>query len=706
MLFRAINTCYQNTTIDLTYIRMTKLSLEKPTTFLRSDRYFPHIDGLRAFSIIAVILYHIDFDPFNSGYMGVDIFFVISGFLIINHIRNKLASKNFSFQDFWARRALRILPPYFLVILSCIIIAPYVLFTEIEQQSFAKEVLYSSLMIPNHLFLSLQGYFDTSSESKPLLHLWSLGVEEQFYIVTPLLLVALVKLPSKAQFGCLFTLFLTSLILCIFYTVQAGDKNYAFFLMPLRAWEFLAGASIAFILPYLKQAPKRLLQYLPLTSLMVLLTAVTAFSSESTFPGTIATIPVLAACLFIISGFTTPESRIIRFFSSKQITYLGLVSYAWYLWHWPLIVLIKKYNLGELTDIQKYSLFFLSLALAIFTHHLIEKPILNWRQKSPQILNGKTVLISIIICFSIGIIGYTFLPQKLPQQEITLKRTYDDQALFSACKINNKNNIACMPDLETSHQGLLIGDSHAISSVSSLTNFARNQNSKLYSLASGGCISLPFLNVHIPYAKMRERCSSYRKNLNTHFSTKKLTPEYAILLSRWNIYLDTSHKNKFKTHTKSGTLIDTDTVTTTFLQAFEETATYLKENGVKRILIIAPLPEFSLPAPECIIRALHLNRSPKKDCGIPRTDTDKERELSISLLEKAAAKDEAIRLIDPINLFCDDKICLPFSQNKIFFRDTNHPSDLGIEKIIKFHQTEFDWLLGTQKNSVDFPRLP
>lgn len=204
---------------------------------MTSRSYFDFVDGLRAIAVTSVVAYHVGVPGVTGGFVGVDIFFVISGFLIINQIVAALQSGTFSFSEFWSRRALRILPPYLLVIASSAAAAAYVLVTPSEFEAFGKQALFSAVMVVNHLFLEQQGYFDAASNKKILLHLWSLAVEEQFYLFAPMILAALWWLRlSRTTLAIVGAALATaSLVGCINWTPTGSsgiDKNYAFFLMP------------------------------------------------------------------------------------------------------------------------------------------------------------------------------------------------------------------------------------------------------------------------------------------------------------------------------------------------------------------------------------------------------------------------------------------------------------------------------------------
>jgi peptidoglycan/LPS O-acetylase OafA/YrhL len=266
--------------------------------FADAANYLAFVDGLRAVAILSVVAYHAGFRFVGGGFVGVDIFFVISGYLIIGQIVKGLQSDTFSFAEFWSRRALRILPPYLLVIATSCVVALFVLVTPEEIASFGKEVLWSAGMAANHLFLSQEGYFDRAAEVKPLLHLWSLAVEEQFYLVAPVALV--LGFQFLARFSgavrrwvaalTVGTLGLVSFWLCA--SLSSGDVNYAFYLMPLRAWEFIAGGLVPVVALSLRRAPKGLIEFAALLGVALMTYAILGFQANRPFPSTVAAIPV------------------------------------------------------------------------------------------------------------------------------------------------------------------------------------------------------------------------------------------------------------------------------------------------------------------------------------------------------------------------------------------------------------------------------
>jgi len=299
-----------------------------------SHFYRPDIDGLRALAVLAVVFFHAFPERLKGGFVGVDIFFVISGYLISSIILKEFEAQKFSYLNFMARRIRRIVPSLALVII-CTLIAGWVLLLSSEYIGLAKEAIFGALFSSNFLFWSQAGYFDAASELKPLLHLWSLGVEEQFYILWPTILFLCYKLKVSPFKAGLF-IFATSLTYCLWETNHSPSA--AFYLIPSRFWELMAGSLLALInlkfpwkLVDLTSSVKNSLSFLGL----FLMAAGLLWTSKTSFPGAWPILPVLGSFLFIMAGSSAVINRLI--FSSKPMVYIGGISYALYLWHWPVI---------------------------------------------------------------------------------------------------------------------------------------------------------------------------------------------------------------------------------------------------------------------------------------------------------------------------------------------------------------------------------
>jgi peptidoglycan/LPS O-acetylase OafA/YrhL len=332
--------------------------------------YRREIDGLRALAVLPVLFFHAGFDLFKGGFVGVDVFFVISGYLISSIVLEDLRLGNFSIYNFYQRRARRILPALFLVLLVSI---PFVWFWFMPSdiKDFSKSLLGVSFFVSNILFWRESGYFDAAADFKPLLHTWSLSIEEQFYIFFPVLLIGLWRLSKLIIYLAIGILFLSSLVFS--YWLSDIDSNMAFYILPTRMWELLAGALIGF---YLFSNPERICarwisELGGLFGVTLILYAVLSFDKTIPFPGIHAVVPVLGAALVIL--FTT-EKTIVGFFISRGfIVGVGLMSYSIYLWHQPIFAL-AKYNGFAFDDAYAIVLFALVFLTAYLSWRYVERP--------------------------------------------------------------------------------------------------------------------------------------------------------------------------------------------------------------------------------------------------------------------------------------------------------------------------------------------
>lgn len=333
-------------------------------------RYRPDIDGLRAIAVILVVMYHLGVGFTKGGFVGVDIFFVISGFLITQIICADMRIGRFSLGQFYERRARRILPALFCVLLWTSVAGTLFLFPP-ELEYLGKGVAAATGFVANILFYSGSGYFAGTSEVIPLLHTWSLAVEEQFYLLFPLALAPLLRWRGGSR--CLPALALVAAISfasCLVLTRY--ERSAAFFLLPPRAWELLLGCLLALgAFPELRS--QRLRELASAVGLAAILLAGGAFNRNVAFPGWAALLPCVGAAL-VIHGGAGGDTLVSRLLSSRGAVFIGLVSYSLYLWHWPIIVLYKSHAGFALTDVERVWLGAMSLAVAALSWRYVEQP--------------------------------------------------------------------------------------------------------------------------------------------------------------------------------------------------------------------------------------------------------------------------------------------------------------------------------------------
>ncbi len=370
--------------------------------------YRPDIDGLRAIAVLAVVAFHFDAALVTGGFVGVDVFFVISGYLITKVILEDLEQDTFSIARFYERRIRRILPALTAMSLLCWGIAAALLLPP-DFLAFSRTQLMASLSLSNFQFWSETGYFEGASDLKPLLHTWSLAVEEQFYVVFPLLLVAARRwLPGRIR-GLLWSMTLVSFGLSARYIENAPDT--VFFLLPFRAWELLVGSLLAAGVPNLPQH-RRLREGVAGLGLLAVFGSIAWYTHVTPFPGPSALAPVLgtAAIIWAGNGSTTLVTRIL---ATRPMVQIGLVSYSLYLWHWPILVFSRYYSTHPLGGLHLALLGGASLAVAWGSWRWVETPFRRRAasRRSVLLLGAAATLLGV----SLGAVGVLTLgwPQRL-----------------------------------------------------------------------------------------------------------------------------------------------------------------------------------------------------------------------------------------------------------------------------------------------------
>src|SRR6478735_233977 len=343
---------------------MTKPFLSSHAT----DKYRPDIDGLRAFAVLSVVLYHAFPQTVRGGFVGVDVFFVISGFLISKILFAEIAEHRFLFMSFYGRRIRRIFPAL-AVCLAAVLAYGFVSLTPDELAQLGKHVFFGAGFLSNIVLWSESGYFDGAATYKPLLHLWSLGIEEQFYILWPALLWVVFRMKAKVG-RLLAVLFLASFAINVALTIT--DVSAAFYLPVSRMWELLAGAALAWRRQIVLSLIVR--SWISVAGLAALVTSAVFFTAEMRFPGWLALLPVAGATAVILAGPEAAVNRIV--FSNRAAVFVGLISYPLYLWHWPLISYAYVIRLGKApTPLMATALVAASFLLAWATYRFIEYPI-------------------------------------------------------------------------------------------------------------------------------------------------------------------------------------------------------------------------------------------------------------------------------------------------------------------------------------------
>jgi peptidoglycan/LPS O-acetylase OafA/YrhL len=343
-----------------------------PDAPLRRDigsvKYRPDIDGLRAVAVLSVMFFHVGFARFSGGWVGVDVFFVISGYLITRLIRDEYEAGRFSFAGFYARRARRLFPSFFFTVAASFI-AGSLIFDPVYLQHFAGEVVYAIVAASNFFYWLDGGYFGVAEQYKPLLHTWSLGVEEQFYLIWPLTIVLVLRYCRRYLWLVLTAAALASLFLAEYF-FWADKARAVFLLLPGRIFEFAIGAMLVWLVGFQNRS-RLLLDAALLLGLALILVAVLGFTTKTPFPGIYALVPCLGAALAIFGG-TSAHLRWIL--ANRLMVGIGKISYSLYLAHWPIIVFYSYHRLNPLDHLEQAMICAGSIAAATLMYTLIEQP--------------------------------------------------------------------------------------------------------------------------------------------------------------------------------------------------------------------------------------------------------------------------------------------------------------------------------------------
>ena len=474
-------------------------------------KYRPEIDGLRALAVLPVIFFHAGSPIWTGGYIGVDVFFVISGYLITGILLRELEDGRFSLLKFYERRARRILPALTMVILTSIAIS-WSLMTPSEFKLFAESVGTSAIFLSNFLFLAELGYFAPDTEIQPLVHLWSLAVEEQFYLVFPLILWLAFRLGNLSlSWIATLSLLIASAFLC--YNIALDYPDKIFFFSPARFWEILAGSAVALLL--VRRAPwsNHLLSVLGLAAI---LSAMLLNDGRSGFPSLHTNLAVIGTTFIL--AFGGQGSLVARILSLKPVVGIGLISYSAYLWHQPVFAFARMIEMGEPSSIMMMALILLSLGLAYMTWSWIERPFRSPQNRFYPSGLKITLLFGLLTVgmFTFGVIGSLTkgLPSRLPEhvQKIASSGPKDVNPYNASCELISadiQHPVSGCLDyvIDQKIDVIFIGDSHSGSISYEAQNELKARGIGSYAVSNPGCLGLPGF-VGVGQSKLG-RCHQY-----------------------------------------------------------------------------------------------------------------------------------------------------------------------------------------------------
>jgi len=665
-----------------------------PTPHLSHPKYRPDIDGLRAVAVLSVVAFHAFPAWMKGGFIGVDVFFVISGFLISTIIFENLDRGTFSFAEFYARRIKRIFPAVLLVLIASFAFGWFALLAD-EYKQLGKHIAAGAGFVSNLVLWSEAGYFDNSAETKPLLHLWSLGIEEQFYIVWPFVL----WFALKRKFNLLTLTVIVALISFSLNLKGIKQDSVATFYSPqTRFWELLSGSLLAWFAIYKKGAfhaytlkidgwLSNVIFREPVEADgMTLSNAISFFGSlllmfgfwritkDVSFPGKWAVIPILGAILIILAG---PKAWINRkILSNKIAVWFGLISFPLYLWHWPLLSFVRIVESEVPNHTIRISAVVLSIFLAWLTYKFVERPI---RLGGRKIFK---VTLLVILMALIGYVGYNAYSREGLKFRSVVIAQKENSIAFEWPADRNKNE-ACLRELGSLKSSYcvasddyplriaLIGDSHANAIFEFLKKYFSERGSGVIQLGQGGCP--PFLNVE----RDQENCPlimndtvSYIER-NSNITDVYITGRFAATLSGVDFGGDTPVNFYSIKSLEMPNVKERDKIFNTGLRSIVDRLT--KAN--KRVTILLDLPELNFDPKSCLKSSLTNQCRINKNLVMERQSPYREIVLKV-------ASDFNSKVVDLMNAFCDANYCYAKQNGKILYRDHHHLGVWGTEYLL------------------------
>jgi peptidoglycan/LPS O-acetylase OafA/YrhL len=487
------------------------------------------IDGLRALAIVPVVLFHAGFGLFGGGFIGVDIFFVISGFLITGIIQKEIGDSRFSLREFYDRRLRRIFPALYTV-LAVSAVAGLLILSPQDLEAFGKSLISSATFVANMYFMTDSDYFSADSRFKPLLHMWSLAVEEQFYLFFPLFLIVIKKLPFRRLL--IWLSLLGSFALSV-YVLHFRDNATAFYFAPVRAWELLVGSVVALgLVPRPKAAWAN--EALAWLGLAMILVPVFVYTDKTPFPGEYALPPCMGAALLILTGGGEQPTMVGRVLSLKPVVFVGLISYSLYLWHWPILSFWSSAFVVPLTVLDKCLAIAAAVLVAYASWRWIEAPFRR-RSHSPDqkrlaVFTASGGVLAAAVVAGVLFVGFKGFPARIPPKALAVVAAAKATTGSMQPVLNEEK-----PNFRPPEQGAIVGtgtpdvilwgDSHAVALLPGLQAASGGRAIRVLTMRSCGP------TVFGDYEKdEKPACRSYNNAVIKYLAN---APEKTVVLSKY-----------------------------------------------------------------------------------------------------------------------------------------------------------------------------
>ena len=647
-------------------------------------KYRREIDGLRAFAVLPVVAFHARLPGFSGGYVGVDVFFVISGFLITTILIHELNQDKFSLFRFYERRARRILPAlFFMMFVSAI--GAYLLMAPDQFLSFGQSIVAVVLFLSNVLFWLKSDYFAPAAEESPLLHTWSLAVEEQYYLFFPIVLLMLWGFRKDIRITVLCVIATASFVFSQYAATAFPSAN--FYLLPSRVWELLIGSLCAFGLPFVVSA--RMQNALAAIGFAALIASVVSFTSTTPFPSVYTLLPVIGTALILL--FANSTDGVGYVLQNRIFVGIGLVSYSFYLWHQPLFAFYRIEYGHDTTLLGFTALSLASFLLAVFSWRYVERPfrakVRDGGLSQDNIFGFSALCMGLFLAFGLLVHkSIIALPFELPQSlQVSMTRNSADDYCFDR-KDKTSTGHACAigaPDGPVSFA--LVGDSHSLSAVASLSNFATTQGQGGIYHGYSGCP--PLLEV-IPFRRdeNQQLCPDSFAKIYGQIAAQNISD--VILIARWSLYTGAQDA-------KAGTTDNLQLIGTrpqgpktlannraALAQGLRATIAFAQQHGI-RLHIMQQVPQQPFNAKSIYYRALSRSQGITQldNYSVRKLRYDLDKQPADALFTDAQARDTNVTYHQVDKLFCKAQTCPVGTLTQSYYFDDDHLSVYGAQKL-------------------------
>lgn len=624
--------------------------------------YMPYVDGLRAVAIIMVFVFHLNPQWLTGGFIGVDIFFVISGFLITQIIWKAYEKQTFNYFTFIWSRCKRLLPAYTFVIICTAIAASFILLPH-ELKAFATSVLYAVPFLSNILFYKKSNYFEDAAETFPLLHTWSLAVEWQFYLFFPFILYFIYRFLAQYISG----LFIAAIALFAAVSVYVTelDPSLAFYISLFRGGEFLIGGLVFFLIKNGQVKGKRILASV---SFLLLCVISVVLSKEDLFPGYWASIVALFTATLILGLHNDQRFILCRLLSSGVATYFGKISYSFYLWHWP-VILFAKYYYGDIATIEiVFGITVVTLVAAVFSFTYVEnsfRKTTSSKSLSNYPIAALVIYAVVMIAPAYGLINTNGLSNRLSSIDKKILSVPRWQNFPGTCEYTQQQDkyFGCIFGDQTQQPNILLwGDSHAQVFAWNYDASAKALNKSVLSYSKGGCA--PLLNGVLRNTLIDKNIclAMQEKVINLLKQNNNITD--VILAGRWNGYMG-------REFVAQGNVIANQS----FIAQLNATIIALQALG-KTVHLIDTIPQPGYRVPETIVRERLLFNTSSE---LEHFNYVEESVVNAQLL--AGVNKNKLIIHHPKDYLCNDGLCSVIAKDKPLYFDADHLSVYGVEKL-------------------------